>query len=220
MFESLTCVYSPSSMALPTQTPTRLCSEDVFLSMGKSPSGQSRREPLTCENRSGDLPVSADGNTSGTTRRQRVKPKCSHVGTERRESWHLWSRGHWATAASRHASSGVMTVNGGGDVSCQLKALAVLTLLSLTVDDPSPGDAGQVPNDFVLTKGARSPPASLFAGQAADGRDRATRRADCPARAFSRRTEIRTPTHPRWWFRWARPSCDTTCHASRTCTPC
>ena len=65
----------------------------------KSPSGHFRRGPLTCKNRSGALPVSAHGNILGTTRRQRVRPRRSHVGTERRESWHLWSSSHAATAA-------------------------------------------------------------------------------------------------------------------------
>jgi len=89
------------------------------------------------ENRSGALPVSAHGNILGTICRLRVRPRRSHVGTERQD--HGIS-GAAATRrrrhnGARHLASGRST--DGGEVRAQLKALAVLTLPSPTVPGAS-----------------------------------------------------------------------------------
>src|SRR5664279_4939807 len=119
------------------EPPTRSCSargEPGACPWWASPRPDTSEEGLCpAENRSGALPVSAHGNILGTICRLRVRPRRSHVGTERQD--HGIS-GAAATRrrrhnGARHLASGRST--GGGEVRAQLKALAVLTLPSPTV---------------------------------------------------------------------------------------
>ena len=125
------------------EPPTRSCSargEPGVCPWWASPRPDTSEEGLCpAENRSGALPVSAHGNILGTICRLRVRPRRSHVGTERQD--HGIS-GAAATRRRRHNGARHLASRrstGGGEVRAQLKALAVLTLPSPTV----PG--GQLP---------------------------------------------------------------------------